>query len=294
VPEYDAFGREIGEDSLAALRQTGETPPRDHDDAAVREARAARDARADEASDAADAFGMPDAKRREEIPVADTQATVSAGSADGDRPPKPVFVAPSRAQRRPARRGIVAALVIVLTVVVGMVGIAAVGIIGAGSAVVDQIGDLAPSELDTGGGPEPVGLGDGSLLRPAAFERAIATLRDAGGRADSLRVAPARIDTQLVRGSRRRVVQVQPGGELRVLATISGVSAMRAPLDWDRIDPRAPERLTRAVARRLKLNPRRIDYLVVSADPAQWGAYFKNGRIAFGDRRGRVTRILPG
>jgi hypothetical protein len=89
-------------------------------------------------------------------------------------------------------------------------------------------------------------------------------------------------------------VQVQPGGELREITTVSGAGVTRAPLDWDRIDARAPERLTRAAARRLKLSPRRIDYLVLSADPAQWGAYFKNGRIVFGDRRGRVTRVLPG
>ena len=253
MPEYDAFGREIGEDSLASFREAGEAP----------------------------------AREREEPP------TVRAPEPTEAAPPPPEFVAPARARRRPARGGIVLALVIVSTVIVGMVALVAVGLFGASKAVVDQIGDLTPPQLGADG-PEPVGLGEGSLLRRASFERAIGTLRDAGGRADSLRVAPARIDTQLVSGERARIVQVQPGGELREITAVSGAGASTTPLNWNRIDPRAPERLTRAAARRLRIAPRQIDYLVLSADPVQWGAYFKNGRIAFGDRRGRVTRILPG
>ena len=248
MPEYDAFGREIGEDSLASLRETGESTPVEQEPAPVREA---------VPSDAEDAA-----------------------------PPPPVFVAPQRGQRRPAR-GIVFALVIVSTVIFGMVALVAVGIFSAGTAVVDRIGDLAPE-------PEPVGLAAGSLLRPAEFERAIGVLRDAGGRADTLRVAPARIDTQLVSGDRARIVQVRPGGELHEITTVSGVGASSPVLNWNRIDPGAPQRLTRAAARRLRISPSQIDYLVLSAALAQWGAYFKNGRIAFGDRRGRVTRILPG
>ena len=251
MPEYDAFGREIGEDSLASLRQAGEaTPVEQEQPAPVREA---------VASDTEDAA-----------------------------PPPPVFVAPQRGQRRPAR-GIVFALVIVSTVIFGMVALVAVGIFSAGTAVVDRIGELAPEAQ-----PEPVGLAAGSLLRPAEFERAIGVLRDAGGRADTLRVAPARIDTQLVSGDRARIVQVRPGGELHEITTVSGVGASSPVLNWNRIDPGAPRRLTRAAARRLRISPSQINYLVLSAALGQWGAYFKNGRIAFGDRRGRVTRILPG
>jgi hypothetical protein len=308
VPEYDAFGREIGEDPLGSLRQPGEAAPGDQEEAALQEARAARAARADEASDAANAFGaaQPAARRDDAVSEHATRhealpgATAPSGSARGAEAAPGATGSAGRAvqtqvfvgHRRAGRGGVVAALAITATIVVGVFGVIVFAIVGAGSAVIDQIDDFAPPEVDAAA-QQPVGLGAGSLLRPSAFERAIATLRDAGGRATLLRVAPARIDTQLARGNRTRIVQVQPGGDLREIATVSGAGSGRAGLDWDRIDPRAPERLTRAAARRLKITPRRIDYLVLNGDPVQWSAHFQNGRIAIGDRRGRVTRILP-
>ena len=66
-------------------------------------------------------------------------------------------------------------------------------------------------------GEAPVGLGRGSLLLPAAFERAVTRLRGGGYKGlTNLRVAPERIDASLItRGGSLRHVQIAPDGALR-------------------------------------------------------------------------------
>ncbi len=65
------------------------------------------------------------------------------------------------------------------------------------------------------------GLSVTSLLRPAAFGKAMTRLRTGGyGRLMNLRVAPDRIDaTMLTKDGRVRQVQIVPGGAVRVIGT---------------------------------------------------------------------------
>ena len=60
------------------------------------------------------------------------------------------------------------------------------------------------------------------------------------------------------------------------------------------LDPRAPQRLTRAAAKRVGRPVTAIDYLVPSRSDGKitWGAYFKNGAIFLADARGRITRRI--
>ena len=155
--------------------------------------------------------------------------------------------------------------------------------------------DDAPSE---GSRPErtPRGVSTGSLLRPAAFGRAITRLRTGGyGRLGNLRVAPERIDATLVtKDGRLRQVQIVPGGAVRVIGT-TGPSFSGAPtMPMKGIVASAPSRLTRSAAERLGVPASRVNYLVLSkfAGARQWNVYFKGGQIFSADARGRITRRI--
>jgi hypothetical protein len=138
------------------------------------------------------------------------------------------------------------------------------------------------------------GLSFNSLLRPAAFGRAMRRLRTGGyGRLSNLRVAPDRIDaTMLTKDGRLRMLQIVPGGRVRVLQTSPGGFTGAPTMALKAIDPGAPYRLTRSAAGRLEQPASRVDYLVLSdfAGARQWNAYFKGGQIFSADARGRINR----
>ena len=157
----------------------------------------------------------------------------------------------------------------------------------------------APGDAPTEGArPErtPRGLSAGSLLRPAAFARALNRLRTGGyGRLANLRVAPERIDATLVtKGGRLRQVQIVPGGAVRVLGTTPAGFAGTPTMTLKGIVASAPNRLTRAAAGRLRQPASRVNYLVLSefAGARQWNVYFKGGQIFSADARGRITRRI--
>ena len=140
------------------------------------------------------------------------------------------------------------------------------------------------------------GLSVTSLLRPAAFGKAMNRLRTGGyGRLTNLRVAPDRIDaSMLTKDGRLRQVQVVPGGAVRVLGTSPPGFAGAKTMALKGINRNAPSRLTRSAAGRLKQPASRIDYLVLSEflGSRQWNVYFKGGQIFSADARGRITRRI--
>jgi hypothetical protein len=275
VPEYDAFGRPIGEDPVAALR--GATAPPDA--APVREPLASDDP----------AVPWPvappeHAPVRRPVAPDDSPARGPIAPPPAAEPPaRPVFVRPRR-----RRRGMAALIVFVALVSVGAVVVPAlVGV--ATDEVTNRLDDLVPPAVAA-----PVGLEGKSLIRRANFGDAVATLRAADlGRPLQLRLAPERIDATLV-DARGNVHQVQLtfDGDLQELGT--GAGAAGAPtIRFDRIDPSAPERLVRRGARRVGRSPGSINYLVLGSGPGlPWGAYFKRGEIVQGDARGRPRRVF--
>jgi hypothetical protein len=114
------------------------------------------------------------------------------------------------------------------------------------------------------------------------------------GGATLIRLAPERLDAQLVRRARRRSVQVDfQGAVTRGAATGDGAGLTTVALSA--IDPGAPARLVRGSAARYKVRTRGINYLVMTPWPGEghrWIAYFKNGVYVQGDRRGRVVRRI--
>jgi hypothetical protein len=140
------------------------------------------------------------------------------------------------------------------------------------------------------------GLSVTSLLRPAAFGKAMRRLRTGGyGRLTNLRVAPDRIDaSMLTKDGRIRQVQIVPGGAARVLATTPTGFAGAKTMSIAGIDRGAPSRLTRSAAGRLKQAAGRVDYLVYAdfAGTRQWNVYFKGGQIFSADAHGQITRRI--
>jgi hypothetical protein len=257
VPDYDAFGRPIGEDPLAALRDaTKPEVPRPV-------AKPAEPAAPDPVASAA-----PD-------PVAPAALAEPVAPA-----PRPVFV------RRRRRRGRGVVVLLFIAAAIGGVALAAIPAIeGVSDDISGRLDDLVPPT------PPPALEGESLILR-ANFADAIATLRGADlGRPIAMRVAPDRIDATLL-GDRVQQVQVTFDGELKRFSTSTG--AVGAPtIAFDRIDPSAPERLVRRGAERAGAAPAEIDYLVLGPGPGlPWGAYFKGGGIVQGDARGRPRRVV--
>jgi hypothetical protein len=270
VPKYDAFGREIGEDPLAALGWSTKEAN------AEEPARAGQPARAEE---------PPRAARAEE------PARAPRTEPPRPAPSRPPATTPSIAIRRRPR---VVSRLIVLAIVAG-----AVGLFAADSK--REIHDALPGPSGTGGPPAvagkpPVGLRGGSLIRPAELGRALDRLRaEQLGRLTNLRLAPERIDAQFVTsGGRLRLVQLGFDGEVQRFPLSGPGFRHLDTIPLSKLDPTAPARLVRAAAARLHRPAARIDYVVASrfAGTVTWGAYFKAGGIFLGDARGRLQRRI--
>lgn len=276
MPKYDAFGREIGEDTLKGL-------------------------------------GGKPKSRRDASPVRapERKAAVPAPPLEGSRPaaPGPRQVTPARAPSAPparvarrsgAGRGCGGSLATVITVAAVAIG-GATGLIGGstggsgGSS--GTIKAPAKPQQAAPAAAAPRGVGPRSLVRRANLAAALGRLRSTELRLDHLRVAPERIDaTLLTRGGRLRSVQVQPGGAAERLGPDSGPGFDGAStIPFARLNPAAPERLARRGAAKLHVSIAKLMYLVptFSSGTLTWAAYFPHSRYVLGDAAGRYQRSYP-
>jgi hypothetical protein len=314
VPKYDAFGREIGEDTLKGLGGAPAPAPAessweartDREEASWQAAEQVEVARQQAAADAADAQAERTEDARQE----------AAGESRYTATPRPTFVRPgaegaqrqaqaaaTRAssptvRRRSSGRG---CLVVVVILVAVFSALAAIG------AIVDSVDVKSGS---TSGGtttaipeavkpkPAPKGLGPGSLVRQDSFAAALKQIRtQGGGRLTNLRVAPERIDAQLLTAAGRlRSVQVTPGGKLERFGPDSGAGFDQSTtIPFARINTAAPQRLARAGAERIGVKVATLQYLVPTTfnGSVAWAAYFTRGRYVIGDASGRFKRKYP-
>ena len=277
MPEYDAFGREIGEDTLQQWRQGSGALP---SEPAPAEQQRPRPAPA--AVTAGDPLGGP-APAPAAPPQQPQQPPRQAG------PQRVAFPTGFRPRRR--RRG----FRLVLLLIVGWVAYNAIsGLAGKVDEVARTITipNLSPPQAK----PPPAGLEAGSLLRPAAFQRAIAQIRRrGGGKLENLRVAPERIDATLItdRGTLVNVQVSATEGYRRFSESSPGFSASDT-VPFGKLNPRIPQKVTRAAAKRLGGPVDQINYLVPSLSDGKvvWGAYFKTGAIFIADARGRIVRRI--
>jgi hypothetical protein len=330
VAKYDAFGREIGEDTLAGLGGSPSQPTgpswqerNDRDEATWQAAEKVEVARLQTAADAADA----QAERAED--ARQDAAGDARWTAPGGQPPKPTFVRPAAddperralaaqlggvlnqaaaaratgtrptvtGQRRGAGRGWLIATVVVLAVL----GLLIASVVGLVSSVDVKTGGTSGGTITAApepAKPAPQGLAAGSLVRRDNLAAALREIRSSGGgRLTHLRVAPERIDaTLLTPAGRLRNVQMRPGGQLERLGPDSGPGFdQTSTIPFSRLNPAAPQRLARAGAERIHVPVSTLQYAVptVFSGTLNWAAYFKRGRYVLGNASGRFQRAYP-
>jgi hypothetical protein len=298
VPKYDAFGREIGEDTLSGLGSGASAGP-------IPEVEPAP----------ARTEGSP--LRDDAEPLAPPPPQPQAFTAAPAQPPPPTFTAaPQQPQpqrpyvsipmrpprRRRSRRGLGFVILFVLFIFVAPLVCGAVAVFN----TVDNATEAVRGGIKQGiraiptatvPAAAPTGVTGRSLVRRDHFAAALGKLRGSELRLTHLRLAPERIDVQLLtRGGRLRSVQVQPGGSVNQLGPDSGPGFDgSSTIPFSRLDPRAPQRLARQGAAKLHVPVSTLQYLVPSlfSGKVTWAAYFKRGRYVLGNAAGRYQRSYP-
>jgi hypothetical protein len=124
------------------------------------------------------------------------------------------------------------------------------------------------------GAVAPNAASAGSLLRPAALRAALAKLPK-GRIVQPLRVAPDRINAQVISGRTRHIVQI--GADGRTIDVKAPAGARQAALP--KIATGAPTRIIRTAVRRASRPAADVDYLVLTGDG--WVLFFKGGSPAY-------------
>lgn len=262
MPEYDAFGRRIGEDPL--VEQGWST-------SAAAPVAPARDPDAP--------FGAPVLAPQPQTQVDTGDLVRTAGN-------------PFRTIRWILRLAPVAVIII----------IAMTAMSAGTSAVKDAFDDVKgafptvvadPSDPGGPGGPATPAA---SLLERTGMAKALRRLEaEVPGRLRAVRIAADRIDVVVQRGGKMRVAQFAAGAEApSILSTSASAAPGTGTLTYDQVKPAAAARLIRAANKRLNRKTSQIDYLVPSdfAGSTVWGVYYTGGLIAQGDGRGRFTRRI--
>jgi hypothetical protein len=229
-------------------------------------------------------------------------AAAPAASPPISSPPPSSPITPTTAIRRRRTGGGVGVARVIIPILV----LAGIGI-GVGSAVtgvkhaVDSIPSITfpsiavPTIPSTGSSPTPAqpgtpptGLAAGSLLRPAGLRTAIARLRPLG-RLYHLRVAPERVNAQLVRGTTLRITQLSSDGTV-IRNDVANAGGVLGTFPWARVNALAPTRIVRGAHRR----PSTVDYLVLSdfAGTPSWDLYLKDGTHYSAGADGRHVRRI--
>jgi hypothetical protein len=200
---------------------------------------------------------------------------------------------PGNHERRSAR-GLTVAIgagLLVVAVVLSAVGtqVYAKGYVGVRNVrIADRLVDEAKRfEVEAPRTKAPASTGDRrdpggrSLVRPAAFRRALAELRGlapAAARVSTLRVAPQRIDARVVSGTRVLALRKQGTGRAHVVSRSTVASADdRGLVAFSGVDVHAPRRIA-AGATRAHGASARLDYAVLlDAGRLRWNAFLADG-----------------
>jgi len=296
MPKYDAFGREIGEDTLAGLGgDPGSTPQ--------------------PTPSPVPADGWSEPSGRDEAPA---PAVFSGGSEVPIAPPPaqepasftipgqiPVAGRPKKTRRGTSGLGCLIGLVVLAAVIAGPI-IAIVAIVGETADTIDTVRDgirdaqdgiTATTEPGQEALPPPSGITGRSMLAPATLGKAMQALQQQDGRLGGITIWPERVGVDLVaERDVYRNVTLWHDGRLDAGDPID-VGIARDIIGWDRIDPVVPRRMVVRSAKRLGIPPSRIDYVsgqfdVFDDEPLRWLAYFKGGQIMQGDENGRPERRI--
>jgi hypothetical protein len=298
VPKYDAFGREIGEDTFSGLGSGASDSPAPEAEAVPMEAGSPLRAPEPQAS--------PPPPQPQSFTAGPAQPQPQQPFTAAPQPPQPqrpfvsIPLRPPRRRRR--RRGLGIVVLFVLFIFIAPLVIGAIAVFNTVDNATEAVrGGIKEGirAIPTAPAPAaaPKGVAGRSLVRRDHFAAALRRLSGSELRLTHLRLAPERIDAQLLtRGGRLRTVQVQPGGALKRLGPDSGAGFdTSSTIPFSRLDPRAPQRLARRGAAKLRVPVSTLQYLVPTlfSGKVTWAAYFKRGRYVLGDARGRYQRTYP-
>jgi hypothetical protein len=290
MPKYDAFGREIGEDTLEGLGGSSARPDEsawqertDREEATWQEAERVEVARIETAADAADA----------QAEQAEDARQAAAGESRWMATARPQ-VRTVRVKRSAAGKGCLVAFVMLILLVGGIIA----GIASLVSSVDIDTPDSIISRPDAQPKDAPKGLAGESLVRRENLARVLRTLSASEqGRLTNLRVAPERIDAQLVTSEGRiRHIQVKPGGKPERFGPDSGPGFDSVgTIPFSRLDPNAPTRLARRGAEEVGVPITDLQYVVPQTigKDVRWVVYFTRSRYVIGDAKGRFQAEYP-
>ena len=306
MPKYDAFGREIGDDTLAGLGGGSEVKPSpepveatwlertERDEATWQAAERVEVARLETAADAADEQADRAEDMRQEA-ASGSQWTAPVRPAA--RQPATISL-PSPPLRPARRRGRKLATFIVL----GVMLVVVLPLLLAGFAIVNTVGD-ATRELDDAFKIErpdslpvaPTGLARGSLMRRGQLHHRHAPPAGPALRPPDLAARHPRADQRqfLTDDGRLRSAQLSSDGKLVSSTGGSRASARR----HDPVLPREPGDAGAADARRRARRSGGAAQRAAVAGRGQrkvrWGVYFNRGRYVNGNANGRVWPPSP-
>jgi hypothetical protein len=253
--ERDAFGREKGEDTLAGMGWSSSATPG--------------------TPSPAPATPTPNAIR--------TSMPKPAGPAlSAGEPLVPVAAGPAwtpgpqasyvRRRRRRMRGVFVPLLIIVVIFAVGIGG--AVSVFETGSDAVQNFASSLEAATPNSGGPTtttPDAPGT-SLIQSAGLKAALAKLPK--GKLELLRVAPDRINANVIVKGKMHVVNVSAGGEVTDIVTpATGIGGAI------KVNSVAPSRIARTAAKRTGRRISSVSYLVLIhiLGKDEWQLYFDDG-----------------
>jgi hypothetical protein len=245
--ERDAFGREKGEDPLAGLGWSS-------------------------------SMGAPATPKAAPAPA---QPTVGAGDLPPNGPAPAWTPGPRQSYTRRRRRsafGVIVPLFIIGIVAVGIGG--AVTAFNAGSDALDGItssiesatSDSTTTTTTTSRTPSA----GTSLMNRKALKAALAKLPQ--GEIELLRLAPDRLNANVIVDGQMHVVQVTAGGDVSDISTPA--TGRGAPIE---VNAAAPMRIARTAAKRAGRRPSDVDYLVLIhiLGKDEWQLYFKDDALHY-------------
>ena len=210
--------------------------------------------------------------------------------------------APRRRRRRGPRRGPGRARTLVsLAVLVGFLGVTGAVVVpfvvDAVQSIDDQLDDpsFLPKGEDEPDRTPPVGLQRESLVLRGNLVPALRRLeaRSGDGRVRLLRIAPDRIDAQVITAEgRMRNIQHRFTGETQVLSdTALPGAATRGTFAWSAVEPSAPRRIVERALR--GKSKRELEYLVLlDAAGLRWSAHLSGGDAFTARPDGRGVRRI--
>jgi hypothetical protein len=268
MSERDAFGREKGEDTLADMGWSSSVTP-------------------------GTPISTPKPAPASPTPILTSMPTPGPAMSAGEPlapGPAPAWTPGPRAsytrRRRSRTRGIIVPLFIIGIFAIGIGG--AINVFRASSNALDGFTASIDAATENGGSSTSKTPGT-SLLKPAALKAALARLP--AGDIEWLRVAPDRINANVIVKGKMHAVMVSAGGEVSDFATPANGGS-----GFVKVNSAAPSRIARTAAKRAGRNVGSVSYLVLIHIPGkdEWQLYFDGGMHFSASANGKKVHRVGG